>query len=257
MGNSFSGKGKAWEWKHSFWMLWTLPLFGFTSFISFMYIGRKTKTKKWIIFGLIYFLWIMLQWFILPMLPSDSFIGDFHTSSYTISLIIWIWSIVHVFLVRKEYLTRLSYLVDHPEIAESSNQKYYNTVTQDYQDFPQNKVVQKVITMPKTKTESKTEIKEHHNKIKSQPATDNSLSVNINSCSQEDLLTLPGITISLANRIIDRRNNEGDFTSVDEFLDFIMVKPHFAVQLKNIVTVSTTISAKSESKSTYKRNMDF
>ena len=40
MDNSFSGKGKAWEWRHSIWILWTLPFPGFTSFISFLYIGK-------------------------------------------------------------------------------------------------------------------------------------------------------------------------------------------------------------------------
>lgn len=255
MGNSFSGKGKAWEWKHSLWMLWTLPLFGWTSFISFIYIGRKTKTKRWLIFGIIYLSWILFQWFILPMFPSDSLIGSFSTASYTVSLIIWIWSIIHSFLVRKEYLTRLAYLVDHPEIGENSKKEYYNAVTQDYQRLSQNNSIPKVITMPKREAENKTNTTQAQNAVQHQTETDNNLGININSCSHEELLALPGITMPIAKKIMDRRNNEGDFTSIDEFMDFIMVKPHFAIQLREIVTVSATSSTKSKTAS--KRNMDF
>lgn len=248
MDCSFSGKGKVWEWKHSIWILWTLPLFGWISFISFLYIGRRTKTTKLTVFGFIYLAWTIIQLIILPLFPSDSLIGSFLVPSYTIGLVIWIWSIIHAFLVRKEYLTRLSYLLDYPEIGEKTRNKYYNAVTSDYQKSVQNNTIRKVISMSKNETD-KTDYRSGESQLENNHQTD------INICNRDKLIMLPGITLPIAQKIIDRRNAEGDFTSVDEFLDFVMVKPHFAVQLREVITVST--DADEKLKKQYKRNMDF
>ena len=46
--------GTMWEWLHSLWIAWTLPL-GFTSWIAFFYIGWRARRAKWLLWGLLYF----------------------------------------------------------------------------------------------------------------------------------------------------------------------------------------------------------
>lgn len=249
MKPSFSGKSKAWEWKHSFWMLWSLTLFGWATFISFLYIGRKTKTKKWTIAGIIYFAWTFLWISGLGYLVIPATIAG------SINAIIWIWSIIHVFLVRKEYLVRLSYIIDHPEIKEKSRKDYYNSVTEDYTNNVENTAV-RVITMPAKKQDDQNfqtnnNIEINNNSAKNLP---NNL-IDINKCNTEDLLLLPGFSLPLAKKVMDRRNNEGYFSSIDEFLDYIMVKPHFSVQIKEMIIVSEY--KKVQTKHSSQRNVDF
>lgn len=251
MKPSFSGKGKAWEWKHSFWMLWSLTIFGWTTFISFLYIGRKTKTKKWTIAGIIYLVWTIFMLSGLGYLLIPTIVGS-------IGVIIWIWSIIHVFLVRKEYLVRLSYIINHPEIQEKSRKEYYNSVTEDYTNNVENTAV-RVITMPAKKQDDQNfqtnnNIEINNNSANSAKNLPNNL-IDINKCNTEDLLLLPGFSLPLAKKVMDRRNNEGYFSSIDEFLDYIMVKPHFSVQIKEMITVSEYEN--SQRKRSSQRNVDF
>lgn len=244
MDNSFSGKGKAWEWRHSIWILWTLPFPGFTSFISFLYIGKRTKTKKWIVFGLIYLAWNLFLFLYLPLFPSYSFTGSLRNAFYTAGWILWIWSIIHAFIVRKEYLVRFAYLSDHPEIREKARKKYYDIIVSNYKrpDYD----IAKNINNPTGKSAVDVTCADEKFIV---------CKTDINLCSFDELISLPGITVPIAQKIIDRRSIEGDFSSVDEFLDFVMVKPHFAVKLKDIIALSTDRTDKQSLPP--KRNMDF
>ena len=56
-------------------------------------------------------------------------------------------------------------------------------------------------------------------------------SIDINSCTTEELMTLPGIGIVQAKQAMEYRTQHGGFRSVDEFIDVLMIKPHFAVQI--------------------------
>lgn len=252
MDNSFSGKGKAWEWRHSIWILWTLPFPGFTSFISFLYIGKRTKTKKWIVFGLIYLAWILFLFLYLPLFPSYSFIGSLRNAFYTAGWVLWIWSIIHAFIVRKEYLVRLAYLSDHPEIREKARKKYYDNIVSNYKRHSCDNA-KKINKSTGSSSVDATCADEHKSFFADEELT--VCKTDINLCSFNELLSLPGITVPIAQKVIDRRSIEGDFYPVDEFLDFVMVKPHFAVKLKDMIAISTDRTDKQSLPP--KRNMDF
>lgn len=55
--------------------------------------------------------------------------------------------------------------------------------------------------------------------------------VDINHCTQADLMALPGITVAQAKRALEHRSAQGPFRSLDEFVEVLEVKPHFAVQI--------------------------
>lgn len=55
--------------------------------------------------------------------------------------------------------------------------------------------------------------------------------IDVNRCSQSELMELPGIGVVQAKRAIEHRQTHGGFRSVDEFVDLLQIKPHFAVQI--------------------------
>ncbi len=88
------------------WIGWTFTL-GFLNWAAFVYIGIRAKQRKWLIWGGLYsipFLVVMST----PVAETDSgWIGDLWIGVF---LIAWVVSIVHAFIIRREYLQRLETL---------------------------------------------------------------------------------------------------------------------------------------------------
>ena len=64
--------------------------------------------------------------------------------------------------------------------------------------------------------------------------------VNINTASASELDTLPGIGPVLAQRIIDRRTEQGPFTSVEELLEVDGIGQATLDGLREFITVKET-----------------
>ena len=61
--------------------------------------------------------------------------------------------------------------------------------------------------------------------------------LDINNASEVELTALPGINIVLAKRIIKKRDEMNGFKDVNEFLQFIQLKSHMEMQLRDMVCV--------------------
>lgn len=62
--------------------------------------------------------------------------------------------------------------------------------------------------------------------------------IDINKSSESELIGLPGINIVLAKKIIKFREEQRQFYSVQDFLRTMKIKPHFAKQLEDLITIS-------------------
>lgn len=62
--------------------------------------------------------------------------------------------------------------------------------------------------------------------------------IDINRCTQAELLTLPGVGIVQAKAAMQYRQEHGSFRSVEEFTEVLELKPHFAVQVFERATVA-------------------
>lgn len=69
-------------------------------------------------------------------------------------------------------------------------------------------------------------------------SNDNSTLINLNKASESELASLPGVGPILAKKAITVREKQGYFKSVDDFINFIGVKPHYVDKIKKIATVS-------------------
>lgn len=62
--------------------------------------------------------------------------------------------------------------------------------------------------------------------------------VNVNSCTVQELLTLPGIDQFMAENIIAVRNRMSFFLSFDDFVNATGIQPHVAVEIEPLVSIS-------------------
>lgn len=96
---SMTSMGRTWEWLHSLWIVWTLPL-GFTSWLAFFYIGWRTRRVRWLLWGLLYFAaFAAFATTNSGRQPNDITIG--------LMVVAGIVSVVHALAVRGDYLVRL------------------------------------------------------------------------------------------------------------------------------------------------------
>lgn len=91
----YTDRGKSWEIINSWWMLLTLVPLGFTSFLSFLYIGIRVKNWRWLAWSVVY-LGAVITAFIIPI---DYMI--------VVMLCAWIASIVHALNIRSAYVIQL------------------------------------------------------------------------------------------------------------------------------------------------------
>ncbi|MFR8004102.1 MAG: ComEA family DNA-binding protein [Hydrogeniiclostridium sp.] len=75
--------------------------------------------------------------------------------------------------------------------------------------------------------------------------------LDVNSCSADDLLSLPGMSISSAQAAVASRAEQGPYRSPDDFIQRNQIKPHFAVQI--LQQIETPASAADQPKMPTKR----
>ena len=94
-------RGKAWERLHSLWIAWTFAL-GFFSWLAFVYIGLRARHPRWMLWGVLY---------ATPLILFAVFTSQMSQSWANVTLnatvVVGAVSVVHAFIVRKEYLLRL------------------------------------------------------------------------------------------------------------------------------------------------------
>lgn len=79
--------------------------------------------------------------------------------------------------------------------------------------------------------------------------------VDINNCSEIELTELPGINIIMAKKIIKKREDIKGFKNINQFFEFLNIKPHFKEQLVNKIVV-TKMQGTVEIARTKERNID-
>lgn len=98
---SATKKGTRWEILHSLWIGWTFTL-GFFNWIAFLYIGLRVDRKRWLLWGVFY----SIPFILAMSLPDlNGWPGDLVVA---LTFIMGAMGIVHAFLIRKDYLSRLA-----------------------------------------------------------------------------------------------------------------------------------------------------
>lgn len=80
--------------------------------------------------------------------------------------------------------------------------------------------------------------------------------VNINSADENEIAKLPGINIITAKRIIKYRDEQGEFSSVEEICRIFKIKAHFQEKLEHQISFNK-VGEKKNKKQTNERIIDF
>ncbi len=96
-----TSRGKKWEWRHSLWLLWTFTL-GLFGWLAFAYIGIRGRHPRWLLWAAFYATPVIF-FAVIASTVSQSWAN----ATLNFNALFSVVSIVHAFLVRKEYLLRL------------------------------------------------------------------------------------------------------------------------------------------------------
>lgn len=231
-------KSKASNW----WLI--LPFFLLT-FVSFFYIGSKAHNKIWTYCGFIY----LALFGIMMVIPEDD---AYATLRENYNIIVFFVGIIHAFWVRKEYQARME-IVDSAEYQEAEEaarlsrvkskmmgsaptseskaeqlQRKMQSRQQSSGAAPHLEKTSTINTGAETiKTVDIFGQKEEETKI-AQP-------IDINTCSASEMATLPGVSMVMAKKAERFRQENGGFTSPEQFFEVIQLKPHFVVQAQEFI----------------------
>lgn len=199
-----SNHGFLWKLLNSWWII---PSFFFMACVGFFYIGKKAKKKIWTITGVLYLVVLAVLFYLDGKYNS--------TKAFTNAIaIFYIVGIIHSFYVRGEYL-RIICANDEivpPQPLEMESVLSHSVMSETANEFLKpNKEMEHMM--------SKTII-------------------DINSCEEKDFTSLPGVSIVMAKRAITYREEHNGFSSKEEFYDTIQLKPHFIVQVQELVECS-------------------
>ncbi len=234
--------------------LWIILPFIYFPWGGFLYIGSKGKCKKWKIYGIVYLLVFFFLIYLISAPASDGVIG--------LSVIGYWWiGITHSLIVRNDYLLRLDVILDNMEVTDdtqyhqmrSSVERELGIAPRQIEpNMPEQLEVPPPASMPTTPAESVKRtldiISAESGSAQSGVAAESSLAsnssgglVDINTCTSEELMMLPGVSADEADKAMEYRRSFGGFADTDKFISCIGAKPHIAVKLRPLITCSKPV----------------
>lgn len=145
--------------------------------------GTRTKKKQWKVWGWVYMA-IGLAVIMIPPLEE-------------VYAVVWIVSIVHTVRISSEYCMRLKVMQESKDVLR-----------------------QKELELAKKKQEEiyeeLTGVKKEKRNMENQEEVRKVRRIDVNTCTEMDLMEIPGIGLILAKRIVDIRADK-KFTSVEDF----------------------------------------
>jgi len=231
---SITKRGLKWEVRNSLWIVWSFILC--LNGVGIFYVGTKVKVKKWCNYGAIYLsiIWapIIIAVVTNPFIEINIINDEIAIVYKYIFYISWILSIIHSFVIRKEFLFKLEKLEDEKreqtqrDIKENDPNKSNDIINiEKSRDIIETKKADVFMTETSTLPPEIPNIKKISKK---------SL-LNINLCTEGELAELTGVGIILAKKAVKIRSEKGSFASVDEFIEKLNINPHYAKNLEEML----------------------
>ncbi len=255
---------RTWRWRHSIYTLWALFL-GF-GFVSLFYTGARAKKSKWLVWGALYGVVVIGAIAVGGELSPDDPDAPAPLGAnvaYTLLMIVWVVSAIHVFRERKEWLRWKAAAANRPRWFDAAPAAAMTTTPQAdlsgiglddptaaYLAGPQPTTPPASVPAP-TPTSSGRRLPPPPTApppgrdtgptppgpaVTSPPPAAHS--IDLNTASLDEIAALPGVGVATARRIVDERQRRGGFASVDEAAVAANVQPHVRSRLAQLATVS-------------------
>lgn len=125
---ALTSKGAAWEWLQSWYIILTFPFIVF-SWAAFFYAGLRAGKTKWYLAGAVYLAGLVGLFYLTDQYPDEATRPDWFDGVIWGAIALWPVSIVHAFLIRKEFIlnldARLSHVVRSDDRMKSEIQASY------------------------------------------------------------------------------------------------------------------------------------
>lgn len=206
--------GRAWEWRHSIWLIWLLFPFGFLAPISFLYISIRGKKIKWLFVALGLGCAIAIFALIDSRYEVEDFMYDMGT---LIILLSWIVAWGFALGARREYLQiiakrRIGEVAFNQFLEEMREQALY-------------------LVIPEAERPMKLEEEEYEDIETTEPPQP----IQINKATADELRTLPAIDSLLANNIVEVRKEVGQFKSYSHLVEQLNIQPHLLAEAQTYI----------------------
>lgn len=228
-------KGRNWEIRNSIWIVWTFTFF--FNWIAFLYIGVRVRRRRWIYWGVLYSLP-----FILAMITAESPIDSWQTDvAFSLMLGLGIMSIIHAFQVRKEYLMRLETLQQSRVGTDAALRQRIQT---EYSSGAQGSTSSSGVGQPSSNSLSPapqpriTPPAQPSGFAAPEPSPVST--IDLNSASEQEIASLPGVGLIIAKRAVSLRESRGGFRSVEDFGQALNLRPHVVERITPLVSISTS-----------------
>lgn len=219
---SITGQTNFWEIKQTAWFfLGFVPLLFFTAFIF-----PAIKMKNKIYWGYTAVFGAVVILFLTNPLSEDG------------EIVLWVLFMSHFFSlallmnIRAKYLKFIANKEKHSSMAAVLNSQT---------------AASEKIKSEDNKPSSDTKQTSSSAKATSAPSESSSHLININTCTEEELIALPGLNIIDAKKTISLREQNGDFGSIEEFITALHIKPHIAAPLYDYITAQPSFKAAPQS----------
>ncbi|WP_052037950.1 ComEA family DNA-binding protein [Clostridium drakei] len=245
---AITSKGSKWERSESSYII--IAFIPLINWIAFSYVGLTSNTKRWIYWSIFYSTPLIMLIYVIIF--SSNFLNNSLFLDRYCNLI-QIMTIVHAFLIRKEYLIRLEatregkrLTKDEVKIIMKKNKLVNPSKIEYTSENKEQAVVNKNVVF-----------NNDVNKPQSENKNETMSSIDINTASENELAALPGIGLILAKKAVNHRETKGYFNSVDEFAEILSLKPHVLQRVKPLITVSKIENKTDESSNKSGRIVDF
>jgi hypothetical protein len=234
-----TNRGAAWEWGQSWWILLTIPM-GMLSGPAFLYAGRRTRTRKWVIAGFVYLLtWVAMG--LTPTRPKTPGAGTPRPAAqegkspipygspaadmlFAGAMVLWVTSMVHALAARNEFLRRLDAVQASDPFADVRREVAEEIELEAVPAPPPGAFTAAPPPPPAPALPPRAA-----EPVRAEPAGD---AVDLNNAPEDELARLPGIGPVLARRAAEERRVRGGFDSLEEFGGVLALKPHILERLR-------------------------
>lgn len=231
-----SGK---WRVRHSAWLLAPIFGLGMLSFVGFVYVALRVQSRKFWVACIIACLGSALLWATTGTTESTS--DGESSSNGGVILGVWVGLIVYGFVLNRDYLrwranrTPADAWYNQPSVANAQGQ-------QVSPPKPENPIPRQAAPTREQGVLGVSSAGYYSPPIVPpappyQAKYGSSMGLlDANLASRDELASLPGVDMLLAERVVSARERQGSFRNIDDMVEAAALRPHELVRFGGLVT---------------------
>lgn len=244
------GPSNKWKRRNSYWIILPIVTFGLASWWGFASAWRKTKRRRYLVAGIIYFIAAAVMW---QGLNAENEATDAQAGAL---LIAWLVAPINAAVWNKQLLSELwkKEIQDRFDMASATANRYLETQPESSvvqfgklpsdaeESIPPKPITHAAPTSPKPNPDYTQASAPARNSF---PNTDRFLSteVDVNSASQAELESLGAMPKGLPARIVENREKLGPFLDLSDLVARLDIKPHQLITFRTLIAFASSPTA--------------